>query len=86
VAGGFAGRYPTFFSGETGFSGVNRIHLSEDNVEDGEFLSYNKERLVGFEVFTVVYVEILICSRMEPRHLANVCRCWVGACCLVSQR
>jgi hypothetical protein len=43
-------------------------------VEDVEFSSYNKECLAGFEVFTAVYVEILICSRMAPRHLANGCR------------
>jgi len=46
-----------------------------NNIEAEEFLPFDKEFLVGFEIFfTVVYVEIQICSRLTPRHWATGCR------------
>jgi hypothetical protein len=47
-------------------------------MEDGEIFSFDREYRVGFEVFTVVYVEILICSLMTPRHWATGFRHWEG--------
>jgi hypothetical protein len=74
-----------FFVEKQVFQVLRGFNSLRKNVEEGKFLSFNKECVVGFEVFTVVYVEMLICSRMAPRHLANGCLRWEGTCFLGSQ-